>query len=356
MSGAPVDPAHDASRRAGRGGAAERARGQRADRALRARPRLPAVRRGAARGAPARSQASSRAASPTRRARSRRCTRHSASSFASSGPQEPFLHPGKAARTDAGWLGELHPARLEGSWGVFELDLATLFAGVEPVPLYEDVITYPPVRQDLAVVVAEEVPAGSLVEAVREAAGTELREARVFDVYRGEQVGPGRKSVALALVFQSAERTLSDDDAAAAAAADRAGARRPLRRRVARLTIRIGASLRSVSTMRVAAADPRCRRPAPGGRRLRPEPDAVRRRRPGILDPVLRRLREPGQEPGSRHLHDPDRGQGRHPQLPPHRAGRGQGDGHRADRHLHLDGHASWPGSTTTSATRTPRR
>ena len=44
--------------------------------------------------------------------------------------QEPFLHPGKAARTDAGWVGELHPARLEGSWGVFELDLATLLAGV----------------------------------------------------------------------------------------------------------------------------------------------------------------------------------------------------------------------------------
>jgi phenylalanyl-tRNA synthetase beta chain len=129
--------------------------------------------------------------------------------------QEPFLHPGKAARTDAGWLGELHPARLEGGWGVFELDLPTLFAAVEPVPTYVDVITFPPVRQDIAVVVAEEVPAGALVDAAREAAGAELREARVFDVYRGEQVGEGRKSVALALVFQSPERTLSDEDAAA---------------------------------------------------------------------------------------------------------------------------------------------
>jgi phenylalanyl-tRNA synthetase beta chain len=129
--------------------------------------------------------------------------------------QEPWLHPGKAARAEAGWLGELHPARLEGAWGVLELDLETLFAAVEPVPLYVDVITYPPVRQDLAVAVAEEVAAGALVEAAREAAGAELREARVFDVYRGDQVGPGRKSVALSLVFQSAERTLSDDDAAA---------------------------------------------------------------------------------------------------------------------------------------------
>ena len=55
-------------------------------------------------------------------------------------------------------------------------------------------ITYPPVRQDLAFVVPEDVPAGELVEAAREAAGPELREMRVFDVYRGEQVGEGRKS------------------------------------------------------------------------------------------------------------------------------------------------------------------
>jgi len=128
--------------------------------------------------------------------------------------QEPLLHPGKAARTEAGWLGELHPARLEGSWGVFELDLATLFAAVQPVPVYEDVITFPPVRQDLAVVVPEEVPSASLVDAARQAAGAELREARVFDVYRGAQIGEGKKSVAIALVFQSPERTLSDEDAA----------------------------------------------------------------------------------------------------------------------------------------------
>jgi phenylalanyl-tRNA synthetase beta chain len=144
--------------------------------------------------------------------------------------QEPFLHPGKSAHTDAGWFGELHPARLEGSWGVFELDLPTLLAGVEPVPAYEDVITFPPVREDIAVVVGEDVPAGALAEAALAAAGAELREARVFDVYRGQQVGEGKKSVALALVFQSSERTLSDEDAASlrgkivAALGDRFGA------------------------------------------------------------------------------------------------------------------------------------
>src|SRR5439155_25050195 len=109
---------------------------------------------------------------------------------------QPFLHPGKAARLDSGWVGELHPALLEGRWGVFELDLAALFASVPDVVRYEDVITYPPVRQDLAFVVDEDVSAGELVAAAREAAGPDLREMRPFDVYRGEQVGQGKKSLA----------------------------------------------------------------------------------------------------------------------------------------------------------------
>ena len=126
----------------------------------------------------------------------------------------PLLHPGKTAETDAGVLGELHPALLDGEWGAFELDLDTLF---EPVPdrvVYEDVITYPAVHQDIAVAVDEGVEVGALVDAAREAAGPLLREARVFDVYRGEQVGQGRKSVAIHLSFQSPERTLTDDEAA----------------------------------------------------------------------------------------------------------------------------------------------
>ena len=59
----------------------------------------------------------------------------------------------------------------------------------------------------------EEVSAGELVEAAREAVG-EQREMRPFDVYRGEQVGAGRKSIAFGVTFQSAERTLSEEDAA----------------------------------------------------------------------------------------------------------------------------------------------
>jgi phenylalanyl-tRNA synthetase beta chain len=146
----------------------------------------------------------------------------------------PMLHPGKVAETVAGCFGELHPSLLEGVWGACELDLATLFASVPDRIVYEDVITYPAVHQDIAVAVAEEVEVGALVDAARDAAGPILREASVFDVYRGEQVGAGRKSVAIHLSFQSSERTLTDEEAA--------GLREVI---VGALAERFGAELRS---------------------------------------------------------------------------------------------------------------
>ncbi|MGH2921913.1 MAG: phenylalanine--tRNA ligase subunit beta [Gaiellaceae bacterium] len=128
--------------------------------------------------------------------------------------QDELLHPGKTARVEAGVVGELRPDLLEGAWGAFELDLARLVAEVPERPEYEDVITFPEVRQDLAFVVPEEVAAAELVDAAREAAGPELREMRPFDVYRGDQVAEGRKSIAFSVSFQSPDRTLSDEDAA----------------------------------------------------------------------------------------------------------------------------------------------
>ncbi len=144
------------------------------------------------------------------------------------------LHPGKAAETDAGWVGELHPTYLEGSWGVFELDVEALASRLPERILYEDVVTYPANRQDIAVAVAEDVEAGAIVAAAREVGGPELREARVFDVYHGDQVGHGRKSVALHLVFQAPDRTLTDEEADVARA-----------RIVDALRERVGAELRA---------------------------------------------------------------------------------------------------------------
>jgi phenylalanyl-tRNA synthetase beta chain len=127
---------------------------------------------------------------------------------------DDLLHPGKAASVGAGVVGELHPGLLDGVWGGFELDLATLLAEARDEVKFEDVISYPPAREDLAFAVPEEVSAGELVDAAREAVGPELREMRPFDVYRGQQVGEGRKSIAFRVSFQSPERTLSDEDAA----------------------------------------------------------------------------------------------------------------------------------------------
>jgi phenylalanyl-tRNA synthetase beta chain len=127
--------------------------------------------------------------------------------------QDDLFHPGKAARVEAGVLGELRPDLLEGTWGAFELDLARLVAEVPERAEYMDVISFPAMRQDLAFVVPEEVSAGELVDSAREAAGSELRQMEPFDVYRGDQVPAGSKSIAFSVTFQSPERTLSDEDA-----------------------------------------------------------------------------------------------------------------------------------------------
>jgi phenylalanyl-tRNA synthetase beta chain len=130
-------------------------------------------------------------------------------------PADDLRFPGRGARTAEGWVLDLRLADFPGQWGLFELDVDALVERLPDLTLYEDVITYPAVRQDLAFVVDESASAGELVEAAREAGGPELREMRAFDVYRGEQVGPGKKSIAFRAVFQSPERTLSDEDAAA---------------------------------------------------------------------------------------------------------------------------------------------
>ncbi len=148
--------------------------------------------------------------------------------------QEPALHPGKAARTGEGWLGELHPTRLAGTWGVFELDLQALLGRMPERIVYEDVITFPAVHQDLAFVVDVDVPAGDVFAAARAAAGPELRNVRFLSDYREPPIPEGKKSLAFSVSFQSPERTLTDEDAAG------------LRERiVAALRDRFGAELRA---------------------------------------------------------------------------------------------------------------
>ncbi len=138
---------------------------------------------------------------------------------------EPFLHPGRSAaiRTGnvlAGWVGELHPLvcrqwDLEAAVG-FEVELAALVAASSAgEETFEDVTTFPSVRQDLAVVVPADVSAAQVRAAVFSTGGELLREAEVFDLYEGEQVEEGHKSLALRLEFRAADRTLTDEEVAA---------------------------------------------------------------------------------------------------------------------------------------------
>jgi phenylalanyl-tRNA synthetase beta chain len=143
--------------------------------------------------------------------------------------EEPFLHPGRSARVvvgaePAGWLGELHPLVCK-AWDVeaavaFEIEMAALVAmAAAGEETYEDVMTFPAVYQDLAVVVPDGVAAVELREAVLAGGGELLHQADVFDLYEGEQVGEGRKSLALRLEFRAPDRTLTDDEVAARRAA-----------------------------------------------------------------------------------------------------------------------------------------
>ncbi|HEX3608758.1 MAG TPA: phenylalanine--tRNA ligase subunit beta [Solirubrobacterales bacterium] len=135
---------------------------------------------------------------------------------------EPFLHPGRSAaiRIGAeriGWLGELHPL-VGREWDLdfavgFEVDLAALVAvATVGEETFEDVTSFPAVYQDIAVVVPDGTAAERVRAAVLAGGGELLRAADVFDLYEGEQVGEGRKSLALRLEFRASDRTLTDDE------------------------------------------------------------------------------------------------------------------------------------------------
>jgi phenylalanyl-tRNA synthetase beta chain len=137
------------------------------------------------------------------------------------------LHPGRSAAlmlgdTLLGVLGELHPGlaaalELDGPVAVAELDLAALVAAVPELTAFAGLSSFPPVRQDIAVIVADDIDAAALIATVRAAGGELLQAVEVFDVFADpERVGAGRVSIALRLVFQANDRTLTDDEATAA--------------------------------------------------------------------------------------------------------------------------------------------
>lgn len=149
-------------------------------------------------------------------------------------------HPGRCAviSTDGveiGHAGELHPNvcsayGLPARSAALEIDLDALIAAavdVTPGPVFS---TMPLAKEDVALVVDSAVPAAAVEAALREGAGDLLESVRLFDLYEGEQIEEGKKSLAFALRFRAPDRTLTDAetgaarDAAVATAAERTGA------------------------------------------------------------------------------------------------------------------------------------
>jgi phenylalanyl-tRNA synthetase beta chain len=136
----------------------------------------------------------------------------------------PVYHPGKCARVMAGEtylgvFGELHPLvkeRLDltsASVLAAELDLEALLDKIQTRFTVRPVPAYPPVLEDIAIIVDEDQPAGEVEDAIWQAGGKMLSGVRLFDIFKGEQVGAGKKSLAYNLTYQAYDRTLTDQEA-----------------------------------------------------------------------------------------------------------------------------------------------
>jgi phenylalanyl-tRNA synthetase beta chain len=131
----------------------------------------------------------------------------------------PGLHPGRSARVfvdnkEAGWIGELHPRLLRqfdlagAPPVVFELDQQPLTE--HALPSAKAVSRLPAVRRDIAIVVAETIPAEAILDALRQASPAHAEHVVLFDVYRGPGIEPGKKSLAILVLMQDTARTLTD--------------------------------------------------------------------------------------------------------------------------------------------------
>ncbi|RED63838.1 phenylalanine--tRNA ligase subunit beta [Cohnella lupini] len=135
------------------------------------------------------------------------------------------FHPGRTAaitiRTERGtetigYVGQLHP-ELQRDFDladtyVAEVELASIYEYADSHIEYRTLPRYPAIERDIAVVVDRGTAGGALTDAIVASAGQLLESVNVFDVYTGERIGADKKSVALALVYRHAERTLTDEE------------------------------------------------------------------------------------------------------------------------------------------------
>ena len=137
------------------------------------------------------------------------------------------LHPGRGATVRVGdqavgVVGELHPRiaaqydLVAGPVAILELDAGALLDAMPGRPQYQPFATFPPITQDVAVVVDSAIPAQRIVDAARAGGTALLRDVSVFDVYTGPGVDEGKRSLALRLTFRAEDRTLTEEEASKA--------------------------------------------------------------------------------------------------------------------------------------------
>jgi phenylalanyl-tRNA synthetase beta chain len=137
----------------------------------------------------------------------------------------PSFHPGKCCRIllgeqQLGIFGELHPQVAQHydlpptPLLAADLDLAAILPGITERYSVQPTPAFPSVLEDIALIVAESVPAGKVEAAIWQAGGKLLAGARLFDTFRGEQIGADKKSLAYSLTYQAPDRTLTDGEAA----------------------------------------------------------------------------------------------------------------------------------------------
>lgn len=136
--------------------------------------------------------------------------------------KQPYLHPGISADiffndSQIGSFGEVHPTVCEnygvtGKLFIAELDLEPLLELCNVDVKYSPISKFPCVNRDLAVIASDDCFVGDMIDAVKSVCGSDLEEIKLFDIYKGEQIEKGYKSIAFSLRFRSVEKTLNDSD------------------------------------------------------------------------------------------------------------------------------------------------
>ncbi len=133
--------------------------------------------------------------------------------------EHPTLHPGQTAKIQrngelVGWFGMLHPKleqklELSGRTYLFEISIDSLLDG--RLPTFAPLSKFPSIRRDIAVVLGQDIEFEAVKNCIRQAAPKILTDIKLFDVYTGEKIDSGRKSLALGLILQETSQTLTDE-------------------------------------------------------------------------------------------------------------------------------------------------